>query len=165
MHLHKRFGVLQMHLSGSHFAQFPSQYGPSDYVQLSRYRCIFSSRKELFTLWYLGFGMQCLHPGNVFEIFTPTKIYRMKLRETQDNPPTSLAHITHVCNAYHIVERFFVCMTPFFWHFPRVWKCVAWLPQKPGTLTNARVWFSFHTMSCSGQPSDQNGTYESNGSI
>ena len=48
---------------------------------------------------------------------------------------------------------------------PWVWKCVAWLPQKPGTLTNARVWFSFHTMSCSGQPSDQNGTYEPNGSI
>ena len=125
----------------------------------------FSSRKKLFTLWYLGFGMQCLHPGNVFEIFTPTKIYRMKLRETQDNPPTSFAHITHVCNAYHTVERFFICRTPFFWHFPRVWKCVAWLPQKPGTLTNARVWFSFHTMSCSGQPSDQNGTYEPNGSI
>ena len=78
-----------MHLSGSHFAQFASQYGPSDYVQLSRYRCIFSSRKELFTLWYLGFGMQCLHPGNVFEILTQTKtsgtpvtqIYRMKETE------------------------------------------------------------------------------------
>ena len=42
--------------------------------------------------------------------------------------------------------------------FPRVWKCVAWLSQKPWTLTNACAWFPFHTMSCSGQPSDQNGT-------
>ena len=105
MHLHKRFGVLQMHLSGSQFAQFPSQYGPSDYVQLSRYRCIFSSRKELFTLWYLGSGKQCLHPDNVFEIFTSTKtsgtpvtqIYRMNETERNSGQPTNLTRSHHSC--------------------------------------------------------------------
>ena len=51
-----------------------------------------------------------------------------------------------------------VTMVAFVGLFPRVWKCVAWLSQKPWTLTNACVWFPFHTMSCSGQPSDQNGT-------
>ena len=84
MHLHKRFGDLQMHLSGSHFAQFPSQYGPSDYVQLSRYRCIFSSRKELFTLWYLGFGMQCLHPGNFLRFWLqPKPVAHQSLRSIE----------------------------------------------------------------------------------
>ena len=105
MHLHKRFGVLQMHLSGSHFAQFPSQYGPSYYVQRSRYRCIFSSRKGLFTLWYLGFGMQCLHAGNVFEILTPTKtsgtpvtqIYRMNETEIYSGQSTNLTRSHHSC--------------------------------------------------------------------
>ena len=50
-----------------------------------------------------------------------------------------------------------VTMVAFVGLFPRVWKCAAWLSQKPWTLTNACVWFPFHTMSCSGQPSDQNG--------
>ena len=52
MHLHKRFGVLQMHLSGSQFAQFPYQYGPPDYVQLSRYRCILVLERS-----YLRYGI------------------------------------------------------------------------------------------------------------
>ena len=50
-----------------------------------------------------------------------------------------------------------VTMVAFVGLFPRVWRCAAWLSQKHWTLTNACVWFPFHTMSCSGQPSDQNG--------